>query len=392
MTLNEIISATTPNGTHCDQLLKRKRAEEEIVKKWQSIGPQFNLGQWVSDTEVQVNILSQRKISNVLHIKNLYIGIKNIFYILNFFFQVAISKSSNQNYDLKNFSQITISYNARGCSERTVTPYFENKYSKKNLDIVFLSNSSLDKTITEILNISDLMKAACTLSKSLRHVRLLSPDDISYFCKELWDHHCFQHCAIGFMAKRIRINKILVVGEGFPRENCLNIGYGQKIVRTNVSPSINLDRINTMYWQGDFKKMNSYKFKTKSDFLSNLPLYDKKTLSLKKFIQTSEVLNQRIILIPGNSDISTNICEKLKVYLTEHTSSHIIIKYHPARSKDNALQINDNDIVISEKSTQFGLLRHFESPTSKTFYFADASGTVFDPAPYTSVPLIVDNI
>ena len=54
------------------------------------------------------------------------------------------------------------------------------------------------------------------------------------------------------MAQRKGIKKIIVVGEGFPRESCLNVVQSLKVIRANVSPSINLDRINT-YWQ-NFKK------------------------------------------------------------------------------------------------------------------------------------------
>ena len=63
MTLSEIILATTPRGLYGDRLLSQKCMEEEIVKKWQSIGPQFNVGQWVSDTELQEKILSKSKIT-----------------------------------------------------------------------------------------------------------------------------------------------------------------------------------------------------------------------------------------------------------------------------------------------------------------------------------------
>jgi hypothetical protein len=392
MKLSEIILATTPSGPFSDQLLLRKSLEEKIVKKWQFIGPQFNIGQWVSDTEMQAKILSQSKITLNQHVKNLFIGLKNIIKIICFFFKVAITIGAIKNNKLLNFSEIRISYGVQGNTERTVTPDINSKNSKECFEIFFSGNGTLDYDVLKALTISDLSKSIYILSKSFKHIRLISSEEISYFFKEIWDFHCFQHCAIGVMAERVGIKKIIVVGEGLPRENCLNITQNLNVIRYNVTPSINLNRINTFYWLGEFKKMDKYKFQPKSNFLSNLPLYSKKTLSLEHVIKEVILLNQRVVLVPGFSDYSNRVCERLKIYLTEYSDLEIIIKSHPRRANNSIIQLDDRDIVIAEISTQFGLLRHFDSPDSKTFYFSNSSGPVFDPAPYTIIPLIIGNV
>ena len=392
MTLSEIILATTPRGLYSDRLLSQKCMEEEIVKKWQSIGPQFNVGHWVSDTELQTKILSKSKITLIQHVKSFFIGLKNIFYIVCFFFNVAINRGSTKISGIVNSSEIKISYKAQGSTERVVEPYINGDNSREYFEIVFSENSTLEQKVVKELKISDLTNALLVLSKSLKHIRLVLSAEISYFFKEIWDYHCFQHCAISYMAQRKGIKKIIVVGEGFPRESCLNVVQSLKVIRANVSPSINLDRINTFYWQGEFQKMNTYKFQAKSNFLSNLPPYNKKTLSLENFTKEAQFLNQRVVLVPGFSEFSNKICKKLKLYFTVYSGLEIVIKSHPRRAKVASLQVNKHDIVIAEKSTQFGLIRHFNSPFSKTYYFSNDLGSVFDPAPYANIPLIIDNI
>lgn len=390
MNLIKLLSSASPSKKYYVELLKQKLAEVRIVEKWGQIGIQFNLAQWVSDTEIQKKILCQSNISLFLHLKNFYIGVKNLFLIFIFFVKVALSKIKNKIKNLERFSEIVISYSVHGLNHRVVKPV-SNNHSQKCLEIVFNENGNLNWKNLYLFKISDLFRALKVLTKSLKYFKSLSSKEISYFIKEIYDFHCFQHCIIAFMAKRNAVKRIFVVGEGFPREICLDITKSFELVRVNVSPTINLNRLNTFYWKGDFIKMDKYKFNEKSRFLSKLPTYKKKYLPLSQFIKKAKYFNKKLVLVPGFSKFSINVCEKLKIYLLNYLSIDIIIKYHPRLTVKN-VTVDDNDIVIAENSTQFGLLRHLNNPNSKTFYFSEGTGAIFDPAPYTNIPLIIGEL
>ena len=79
--ISEIVSASVPER-YRDLLISRLNQDLLTVLRWSNIGHQFNLGQWVKDTNWQVALLSEEKVPPVRHVRNIYYSCKNALFVI----------------------------------------------------------------------------------------------------------------------------------------------------------------------------------------------------------------------------------------------------------------------------------------------------------------------
>lgn len=191
--------------------------------------------------------------------------------------------------------------------------------------------------------------------------------------------------------KRNSIIKIHVPSEGFTRENCLAAFYKGKLIRKNVSPSVNLNRLNTfiLIKNSDLLFMNH----DKQEFLTSLNNYNKSTLSFINFIDSLD-FSKNLVLVEGYSNESISLIKELQHNITKHCDINnikynIYVRNHPRHTNVVQYVVSNDDIVIACNSTQFVLNRYLENRSTFNFHVCKNQGLVFDPSPHTEIPLVI---
>ena len=191
--------------------------------------------------------------------------------------------------------------------------------------------------------------------------------------------------------KRNSIIEIHVPSEGFTRENCLAAFYKDKLIRKNVSPSVNLNRLNTfiLIKNSDLLFMNH----DKQEFLTSLNNYNKSTLSFINFIDSLD-FSKNLVLVEGYSNESISLIKELQHNIAKHCDINnikynIYVRNHPRHTNVVQYVVSNDDIVIACNSTQFVLNRYLENRSTFNFHVCKNQGLVFDPSPYTEIPLVI---
>jgi hypothetical protein len=238
---------------------------------------------------------------------------------------------------------------------------------------------------------SNLYHALTVLLKDIKFIFNLNKKSFFYYIKEVLDYSCFLHLALSHMLSKTGLTSLHVPGEGFPRENCLFHFLSDRVTFYNESPSINLERLNTFNM---YRRSNTvYTNELKKYFIQNFFTYNKNTIKLSCFINSLSE-NKSLVIIEGFSNKSRIYCETLykNLLLNSHIQElkvNLYYKPHPRRTNSVTIDIKSDFIVLACTSTQFAITRHFKSPITQNYHITNSNGNVFDPCPYSTIPLII---
>ena len=390
---SEIVNASVPIG-YRDFLISELNQDFVIVSRWSKIGHQFNLGQWVKDTDWQIALLSGKKIQTLWHIRNIYYFCKN-FLLITVIVPLLILQGKVQDISTKQHPQHKkswlIGYSVSGSNRRTVTLKNDGP-SNHSFSIIFLASGYLAPSVFRIFSFSDYFASLRFLLKAVLRINMVKINELSYFFKEILDSHCFLHSMISFSASRNKVKKISVVSEGFPRERCLYASKNIFVERVNVSPTINLRRPNTLFWSGKRYLSEKYKIEGKKQFLEKLPIYKKRILDLEGLVEELKAFNSRVVIVTGFSLRSSEKMKSFYSIIKNRLSSDIevVLREHPRRVSGDQMDPKQSDIVLACITTQYAINRYLKYDSTPNFHIVTDKDFVWDPSPYLNIPLVVE--
>lgn len=384
-TINEI-----NNSLYIKKKIDSKTLEVEyrIVEKWQKIGCQFSIGAWCRDYAWQRKILNASDLSFNEMLYFIRVGFQNIIIIIFCFVNILLAKLLIKN-KIDNIDQIELCYSVKGLSTRVAMPLDHLDIHRRSYKIIFNSWGGVPYKLYAFISLRSFFYGVYVFLKSAQKVEIKSVSDFLYFFKEVLDFHCLLHFIIvKTIASKYKNIKITMVSEGFSREYCAYLASQGEVNFVNLSPTINIERPNTIYSYFKFGNLLTYKFPAKKYWFENINTKMNKQVSFDRLMQNLICLDKRIVIVEGYSSCSAKVCMELFGFLDQEAG--LVVKYKPhPRHSNEAFNVDTDDIVLCCYTSQFALLRSISDINSVNFYYCWGDNA-FDPAPYSNILFFKD--
>lgn len=380
------IYAAASQGDAIDE--QKLKDEYLVVERWRRVGPQFSIGTWCSDFDWQQKILDTSKLSFKEYIYFLRVGFQNILFILLFFFKVFLSKVCVRKTQGE-LKRVVVGYSVKGVTERVVYPFDCPEDDPADFKIVFNSWGGVPFQVCSLISFSSFLYGLLVFLKAVSRSEMKNLSDYFYFFKEVLDFHCFLHfILVHSLVSKYSGIQIFVLSEGFSREYCSNLAGRGNVSFLNVSPTINIARLNTIYSYFQFGSSLRFRFLSKKDWLERPYATSKEQISINELLETLNTKGKTVVVVEGYSSESRKECRALFCFLEKKLNVTVKYKAHPRHSNEEC-QVDADDVALCCFTSQYSLLRWVSDTNSENYYYCWGDDS-FHPAPYSSIKIIKD--